>query len=58
MHWPYAVMVGLGLIGAEKNAQEWEAIAVGRYHMAKQRANRLSAPGPANLPGKLLRKEP
>ena len=46
----YAVMVGLGLIGAEKNAQEWEAIAVGRYHMAKQRANRLSAPVPANLP--------
>ena len=42
----YAAMVGLGLIGAEKNAQEWEAIAVGRYHMAKQRANRLAVPLP------------
>ena len=25
----YAVMAGLGLIGVEKNAHEWEAIAVG-----------------------------
>ncbi len=33
----YAVMAGLGLIGAEKNAHEWEAIAVGRYHLARRR---------------------
>ena len=46
----YAVMVGLGLIGAEKNAQEWEAIAVGCYHMAKQRANRQPAPVPDPVP--------
>ena len=38
----YAVMAGLGLIGAEKNAHEWEAIAVGRYHMALRRAKRIS----------------
>lgn len=34
----YAVMAGLGLIGAEKSAHEWEAIAVGRYHLAMRRA--------------------
>ncbi len=39
----YAVMAGLGLIGAEKNAQEWEAIAVGRYHLALRRAKRMNA---------------
>lgn len=39
----YAVMAGLGLIGAEKNAHEWEAIAVGRYHLARRRAERISA---------------
>ncbi len=36
----YAVMAGLGLIGVEKNAHEWEAIAVGRYHLARQRSKR------------------
>ena len=39
----YAVMAGLGLIGAEKNAHEWEAIAVGRYHLARRRAMGISA---------------
>ena len=46
----YSVMVGLGLIGAEKNAQEWEAIVVGNYHMAKQLVNLQPAPVPANVP--------
>ena len=36
----YAVMAGLGLIGVEKNAHEWEAITVGRYHLARQRSKR------------------
>ena len=42
----YAVMAGLGLIGAEKNAHEWEAIAVGRYHLAMRRAKKISAATP------------
>ena len=41
----YAVMAGLGLIGAEKNAHEWEAIAVGRYHLARRRAKRNRSAG-------------
>ena len=32
----YDVMVGLGLIGQAKTAHEWEAIAVGHYHLLKQ----------------------
>ncbi|PKB66463.1 MAG: hypothetical protein BZY81_07345 [SAR202 cluster bacterium Io17-Chloro-G4] len=36
----YAVMAGLGLIGLEKTAHEWEAIAVGRYHLTRQRTKR------------------
>ncbi len=39
----YAVMAGLGLIGAEKDAHEWEAIAVGRYHLARRRAKRINS---------------
>ncbi len=42
----YAVMAGLGLIGAEKNAHEWEAIAVGRYHLARRRAKRKNSAAP------------
>ena len=50
----YAVMAGLGLIGAEKNAHEWEAIAVGRYHLALRRAKRISAVAPEELSGEKL----
>ena len=42
----YAVMAGLGLIGAEKNAHEWEAIAVGRYHLARRRAESADPAAP------------
>ena len=31
----YDVMVGLGLIGQAKTAHEWEAIAVGHYHLSQ-----------------------
>lgn len=41
----YAVMAGLGLIGAEKSANEWEAIAVGRYHLARRRAEKIGPEG-------------
>jgi len=30
----YAVMAGLGLIGQAKSTHEWEAIAVGQYHLS------------------------
>ena len=32
----YDVMVGLGLIGQAKTVHEWEAIAVGHYHLLRQ----------------------
>ena len=31
----YAVMARLGLIGQAKNTHEWEAIAVGQYHLSR-----------------------
>ena len=31
----YAVMEGLGMIGTVKSSSEWEAVAVGRYHLAR-----------------------
>ena len=31
----YAVMVRLGLIGQAKTTHEWEAIAVGHYHLTR-----------------------
>jgi Holliday junction resolvasome RuvABC endonuclease subunit len=31
----YAVMVRFGLIGQSKTTQEWEAIAVGHYHLTR-----------------------
>ena len=32
----YAVMSSLGLIGQGKSTHEWEAIAVGHYHLSRQ----------------------
>ena len=32
----YAVMSGMGLIGQGKTTHEWEAIAVGHYHLTRQ----------------------
>ena len=31
----YAVMVSLGLIGQAKTTHEWEALAVGQYHLTR-----------------------
>ena len=31
----YAVMVSLGLIGQAKTTHEWEALAVGYYHLTR-----------------------
>lgn len=41
----YAVMVRFGLIGHSKTTHEWEAIAVGHYHLTQRPA------GPGDLPG-------
>ncbi len=35
----YAVMARLGLIGQAKNTHEWEAIAVGQYHLSRSGDN-------------------
>ena len=35
----YAVMAKLGLIGQAKNTHEWEAIAVGQYHLSRSGIN-------------------
>ena len=32
----YAVMMNLGLIGQTRTTQEWEALAVGHYHLRKR----------------------
>ena len=32
----FAVMCALGLVGLQKSAHEWEAIAVGAYHLCQQ----------------------
>jgi Holliday junction resolvasome RuvABC endonuclease subunit len=32
----YEVMVSLGLIGEAKTVHEWEAIAVGHYHLSRK----------------------
>ena len=34
----YQVMAGLGLIGVSKSSHEWEAIAVGRYHLFRRKS--------------------
>ena len=31
----YAIMVGLGLIGQKRSTREWEAVAVGYYHLCR-----------------------
>ena len=35
----YAIMLLLGLIGQGRSTHEWEAIAVGQYHLFKVRNN-------------------
>ena len=44
----YQVMAGLGLIGTSRSAHEWEAIAVGHYHLYRRKARRA-------LPRKITR---
>ena len=34
----YSVMVALGLIGQGKTTHEWEALAVGHYHLTREDA--------------------
>ena len=38
----FAVMSALGLVGQQKSAHEWEAIAVGAYHLCRQHGPDLS----------------
>ena len=44
----FAVMEPLGLIGLSKTAHEWEALAVGEYHLAQ--AIVTPTPSPVDLP--------
>ena len=41
----YEVMVRLGLIGESKTTHEWEALAVGHYHLICRPASPTPAPG-------------
>ena len=41
----YEVMVLLGLIGESKTTHEWEALAVGHYHLTRQPPSPAPAPG-------------
>jgi Holliday junction resolvasome RuvABC endonuclease subunit len=41
----YEVMVRLGLIGESKTTHEWEALAVGHYHLTRQPGGPGPAPG-------------
>ena len=36
----YAVMASLGLIGRAKTTHEWEAIAVGQFHLSRRGSGR------------------
>ena len=42
----YAVMARLGLIGQAKSTHEWEAIAVGQYHLSRPENNMTPDAGP------------
>ena len=56
----YAVMVSLGLIGQGKTTHEWEALAVGRYHLTRRaaastpKATRPSASGKLFSPAAIV----
>ena len=45
----YAVMLTLGLIGQGKTTHEWEALAVGHYHLSRRTTEENTAAGDISL---------